>query len=181
MTETLPPIQWHPAYQYLRDQLRRQQQAGNRLPDLSDFADQCHTTDRLHDRNGITREKSMGIVVKPPPPTSTASVIPSGVYHAKLSDIRQFENTYGPRIGFEFTIEGGDSDGEKVMRSTSANLTRQSKLADMIRMLQGSLSDEELAVGVDIEELIGTHCKVLVSQSQGRNGHVYSNVDQVFR
>ena len=99
-------------------------------------------------------------------PKPTESVL-NGVYQAILTDIRQFENAYGQRIGFEFTIQGGDYDGVTVMRSTSPNLTAQSKLAQVLHGLLGrGLEGQELMQGVDLEELVGTECNILVVQSK---------------
>jgi len=112
------------------------------------------------------------------PPSS--SVVVNGTYPAILSNIKTFQNAYGERIGFEFTLQGGDVDGKKVMRSTSPNLTPKSKLAEVLRGLM-DMKDLEMTEGVDTDELIGTECNVLVIQSRGKNGHTYSNVEQVFR
>ena len=55
--------------------------------------------------------------VKPKAATQ-AALIKDGTYRAVVSNLKQFANTYGERIGFEFTIQGGQFDGERVMRST---------------------------------------------------------------
>ena len=111
-----------------------------------------------------------------------STLIPDGIYPATLTGIRQFENAYGDRVGFEFTLRGGDLDGTTTMRSTSPNLSRFSKLAELLKGLLGrGLEDQEIMAGVDIEELIGTECKVLVLQSKAKSGQTYSNVEQVFR
>jgi hypothetical protein len=124
----------------------------------------------------------MAVVVKQKQPTATADIVPPGTYPAILTGIRQFDNAYGHRIGFEFTLQGDEVDGMKVMRSTSPNLSAKSKLADMLRGLLGrGIEDQEINRGVDIEELVGTECKVLVLQSRSKSGQVYSNVEQVFR
>ena len=124
----------------------------------------------------------MAIVVQPSSKGKTASVVPNGTYKAKLTNIKQFENSYGTRLGFEFTIIEGDQDGNTVMRSTTPNLSRQSKLAELLRGLLGRALDEfELTSGMDIEDLIGTECNILVLQSRGKNGQHYSNVEQVFK
>jgi hypothetical protein len=123
----------------------------------------------------------MAIVVQPAKAKS-ASVVPNGTYKAKLTNIKQFENSYGTRLGFEFTIQEGDQDGATIMRSTSPNLSRQSKLAELLRGLLGRALDElELTSGMDVEELVGTECQILVLQSKGKNGQLYSNVEQVFK
>ncbi len=123
----------------------------------------------------------MSVMVKPKAQT-TAAVVPNGTYEAKLTGIKQFQNAYGDRVGFEFTIQGGDSDGLTVMRSTSPNLSPRSKLAELLRGLMGrDLVEVELTGGMDVEELVGTECNVLVLQSKGKGGQLYSNVEQVFK
>lgn len=125
----------------------------------------------------------MAIVVTPTQASNTkADDVPNGTYKAVLSGIRQFQNVYGERLGFEFTVNGGDHDGSKVMRSCAPNLTAKSKLAELLRGLYGrNLTEHELTSGLDIENLVGTECKVLVVQEKGKGGKVYSNVVQIFK
>jgi hypothetical protein len=78
----------------------------------------------------------MAFVVKHQQATPVASV-KDGTYKAVLSDIKQFTNTYGQRVGFEFTVQGGECDGETVLRSTAPQLTKQSKLAQVIEGVLG--------------------------------------------
>jgi hypothetical protein len=110
-----------------------------------------------------------------------AASLKDGSYRATLTTINTFSNAYGERIGFEFTITGGQFDGEKVMRSTAPQLTRQSKLAEVIEgMLGRDLTDKELRDGFDLEELLDRVCSILVLQSKSKTGSVYSNVERVF-
>ena len=62
----------------------------------------------------------MAFVVKPKAATPAASV-KDGTYPAAVTGIKQFVNTYGERIGFEFTILSGPFKGEKVLRSPGAS------------------------------------------------------------
>ena len=118
--------------------------------------------------------------VKPNAATPAAS-IKDGTYRATVSNLKQFANTYGERIGFEFTIQGGQFDGERVMRSTAPQLTKQSKLAEVIEGILGrDLTDKELQGGFDLEDLIDKECSILVLQSKSKTGAVYSNVERVF-
>ena len=118
--------------------------------------------------------------VKPKAATPAAS-IKDGTYRATVSNLKQFANTYGERIGFEFTIQGGQFDGEKVMRSTAPQLTKQSKLAEVIEGILGrELNAKELQGGFDLEDLIDMECSILVLQSKSKTGAVYSNVERVF-
>ena len=123
----------------------------------------------------------MSVVVRQQSNSNPASLVPNGVFPAVLTGIKQFDNAYGHRVGFEFSLVGGDYDGMKVMRSTSPNLSAQSKLAQVLHGLLGrGLEGQELMQGVDLEELVGTECNVLVVQSRSKSGHVYANVEQVF-
>ena len=120
------------------------------------------------------------LVVKPKAANPAASV-KDGTYRATLSKIKQFVNPYGKRIGFEFTITSGPYEGQKVLRSTAPQLTRQSKLAEVIEGLTGrELTDRELTGGFDLEELIDVTCNILVLQSKSKTSAVYSNVERVF-
>ena len=119
--------------------------------------------------------------VKPKAATPAAS-IKDGTYRATVSNLKQFANTYGERIGFEFTILSGTFKGEKVMRSTAPQLTRQSKLAEVIEGIIGrELTDKELQAGFDLDELLDAACNILVLQSRSKTGAVYSNVERVFQ
>jgi hypothetical protein len=69
------------------------------------------------------------------------------------------------------------------MRSTAPQLTRQSKLAEVIEGITGrELTAKELQGGFDLDELLDAACNILVLQSreQDRRG-LYSNVERVFQ
>lgn len=122
----------------------------------------------------------MAIMLKPRS-KETAAVVPDGTYRAALSKVTQFDNAYGSRIGFEFTLQSKGVEGAKVMRSTSPNLSPSGKLADLLRgILARELSADELSEGVDVEALVGIECSVLVLSAKGKNGAAYSNVERVF-
>ena len=122
------------------------------------------------------------MVFKVKPKAATpAALIKDGTYRATVSNLKQFANTYGERIGFEFTIQGGQFDGERVMRSTAPQLSKQSKLAEVIEGILGrELTDKELQGGFDLDELIDKECNILVLQSKSKAGVTYSNVERVF-
>jgi hypothetical protein len=68
-----------------------------------------------------------------------------------------------------------------VLRSTAPQLTRQSKLAEVIEGITGrELTDKELQGGFDLDELLDAACNILVLQSKSKTGAVYSNVERVF-
>ena len=121
----------------------------------------------------------MSIMIKAE--SQVSDLVEDGVYPATLTAIRQFNNAYGPRLGFEFAL-GGNGAGNTVTSSTTPNLTEKSKLAELIRGLsEEELRPTELSEGFDLETLVGSDCQVLVLQSTSKNGSVYSNVEQVFR
>lgn len=121
----------------------------------------------------------MAIVLKPA--SKQGGVVTDGTYRATLSQVKTFENNYGQRVGFEFTLQGNGVDGIKVMRSTSPNLSATGKLADVLRGLLGrELTHDELQRGVDVERLVGIECNVLVLSAKGKNGNTYSNVERIF-
>jgi len=106
-------------------------------------------------------------------------VVDDGIYPAKLTGVKEFDNAYGPRIGFEFTL-GGKAAGCVVMRSTTPQLTPKSKLADLIQGLTGKDVSDMGDSEIDLQQMVGTQCQVLVRKSRSQNGKVYSNVEQVF-
>lgn len=125
----------------------------------------------------ICTEVNMVTVVKPKS-KEVKVTIEDGIYLATLSKVTQFNNAYGQRVGFEFTLE----DGRKVMRSTNTVLSIKSKLAEVISGLKGkALTSSQLERGVDLDKLVGTQCKVLVANSAGKNGVLYSNVERIFQ
>jgi hypothetical protein len=121
------------------------------------------------------------MLVKQKSESAAAAILKDGTYKATLSNIKTFTNAYGQRGGCEFTVKDGSSNGEKVMRSTAPQLTRQSKLAEVIQgMLGRELTDKELRDGFDLEDLLNRECSILVLQSRSKTGAVYSNVERVF-
>ena len=122
----------------------------------------------------------MAFLIKPNE-SKPSAVVKDGTYQAVLSDVKKFTNTYGERVGFEFTIQGGEYGGQKVMRSTAPQLTRMSKLTQVVEGVLGrDLTDAELSQGIDLEAVVGKSCQILVLQSKGKSGVVYSNVERVF-
>lgn len=123
----------------------------------------------------------MAIVLKPKS-NSAVVVVPEGIHKATLSKVTQFSNAYGQRIGFEFTLHGTEVEGKAVMRSTNPVLTAKSKLAEVLNGLLGrELTHDEINNGYDVTKLVGKDCNVLVLNSKGKNGAVYSNVERIFQ
>lgn len=115
------------------------------------------------------------------PKSRDVITVPDGTYKAILSKVTTFDNAYGTRIGFEFTLKGNGVDGAKVLRSTSPNLSPSGKLADVLRGLLGrDLRQSELESGIDAELLVGIECNVLVLSAKSKNGNAYSNVERIY-
>lgn len=122
----------------------------------------------------------MAVVVKS---TKTDAVVPDGVYQAVLTKVKTFSNSFGERIGFEFQITSGKSKGATLQRSTGLAMgSRKGKLYEVLSGLLGrDLSDQELTDGIDLEELVGTVCSILVVKSANQQGQAYSNIERVFQ
>jgi hypothetical protein len=119
-------------------------------------------------------------VVKPRAP-EPAAIVKDGTYRAKVSNIKNFHNAYGQRVGFEFTLMNGEQQGSKVMRSTAPQLTRQSKLAEVIEGILGRpMTTTELTGGFDLADLMGKECSLLVLTQRNKAGVAFSNVERVF-
>lgn len=110
-----------------------------------------------------------------------AAIIPDGAYRAVLTNISQFKNHYGLRIGFEFTLQDGGVDGAKIMQSTAPHLSAYGKLAGVVRGVLGrDLIAEDLQKDFDAGALIGRECRVLVMQARNKAGVRYSTIERVF-
>ncbi len=109
--------------------------------------------------------------------TSKPDIAQEGIHSATLTNVKEFSNAYGQRIGFEFTLENNSI----LMRSTNVLLSEKSNLADVIRGLKGrTLNPNEFEDGIDLHNLIGTKCQVFVSNSSSKNGIMYSKVEKIF-
>lgn len=122
----------------------------------------------------------MAIVVKA---KKVGSVVPDGVYQARLSGVKTFSNSFGDRVGFEFEILEGQYKGSILMRSTSPVMaSRKGKLYDMLAGLLGrEMTQGEMEGGLDVEGLIGAKCAILVTKSSNKQGQVFSNIDKVMQ
>ena len=112
--------------------------------------------------------------------TPAGILIPEAEYSAELSDVSEYENAFGHRLSFRFTITEGMLSGSVVERRTTASFTLRSKLGELIAELLGRpLTDSDMRAGVDLEQLIGTVCRVTVSHKRDRSGTPYCEADHV--
>lgn len=103
-------------------------------------------------------------------------LVAEGLHDARLVNVRRFGNAYGPRIGFEFELEGG----ELLLASAAPSSNPRSRLAELLRGLLGREPTEAELAG-DYVRLQGMSCKVLTRTDNNRTGKTYSNVAAVFR
>lgn len=116
----------------------------------------------------------MAVILKPK--EQEVLRLDDGVYDAELMSVTKFENSFGPRIGFEFEL----SSGERIMKSTAPTLSPKSQLLQVVQALMGrSLMESEIAQGVDGESLVGTRCRLLIAKAQSRAGVWFPAVEKI--
>ena len=121
----------------------------------------------------------MTLVIKQRPPMSTP-LIPTAEYVAEVSSVGEYENAFEHRLAFKFTITEGDYAGMMIERRTAVSLTPKSKLGETVAALFGrELTDNDLLSGVDLDQLVGTHCRVSVVHRRDRSGTPYNDIDYV--
>jgi len=113
-------------------------------------------------------------VIKTHVSENTPTVVEPGIHRAVLTKVNQFENHWGERLGFEFTIK---ETGETIMRTTTPKLTAKSKLAELLTELTHQTITP--TTEIDLDELVGKECDVLVRNTKAKNGLTYSNVEHV--
>lgn len=108
-------------------------------------------------------------------------IVQDGTYPATLTEVKRFTNAFGDRLGFMFRIDGGEFDGTVLMRTCTPQLTAKGKLADIVQGMTGTdITPQQLRTGIDLDHLTGKGCRILVIQSRGNNGNLYSNIERVF-
>lgn len=104
-------------------------------------------------------------------------LIPDGIYRAVLPGVHRFENIYGARIGFEFTLTGSALSGATITHTTSSNLNPKSKLYATVRcLLARELTARELNGEIDWDSLKGSSCRDLIPAVSNKSGFVYSGI-----
>lgn len=118
----------------------------------------------------------MSLKIKPKTETAQPKQnLDDGIYPAKLTEVKQFENQYGSRIGFLFTTE----DGANLLRTAGLNLSIKSQLFQIVESISGEAPAADTEC--DLEALVGTKVQIVVKNSQGKDGRTYSNVDHIVR
>ena len=110
------------------------------------------------------------------PVEQNESLIENGTYQATLSNVFRFSNSFGQRIGFEFTLHGRNVEGRTVIRSTTTKLATKTKLGETVK----ALTRKNEPVLQSLESLIGTRCIVLIVQQRTQQGKLFNSVDRTF-
>ncbi len=120
------------------------------------------------------------VVVKenePPKP------IPEGTYKAIVKSLDEKEGQFGEYVRLEFEISDGEYKG--TLRTTVASKKfslsktgRNSKLYDLL----GGFFKDKIASGetLNLNEVIGKKCQILVENGKETDGIVWQNVGKVF-
>ena len=112
---------------------------------------------------------------------SAPDLVPSGSYRAQLSQVRQFRNTHGERLSFEFILKSGAAIGSKVTHSNSIRFSESGKLAQTLQGILGNkFTKNDLLKSISFDTLIGKECMVMVSIAHNQSGLIFSKVESVF-
>lgn len=109
-------------------------------------------------------------------PEQNESLIENGTYQATLTDVFRFTNSFGQRIGFEFTLHGRNIEGRTITRTTTTKLADKSKLGETVK----ALARRNEPTLQSLESLIGTRCILLIVQQRNRQGKSFNSVDRIF-
>ena len=113
-------------------------------------------------------------IIKAQADKATHNIVEEGIHRSVLTQVKEFENHWGDRFGFEFTIQ---DTGETLLRTTTTKLTPKSKLAELLSGITGAVVGS--TTEIDLESLVGKECDIVVKQGKGKNGQLYSNIEHV--
>ena len=105
--------------------------------------------------------------------TTDPTLIPEGVYRAKLVGVKEFSNAFGQRIGLIFRITCGQHEGVELMESATASTSPRGKLVELMRGIGRSAGNPI--------ELVGQHCQIAVKHESNKVGKQYAAITQTFR
>ena len=86
--------------------------------------------------------------------------IREGAYNAKVSEIKQDQGPFGPFLRLTFTIVSGELKNYKFSGLVKPTDLKQSKFYRWVTHILG----EQPAHDFDTNDLIGKHCRVLLSK-----------------
>lgn len=107
--------------------------------------------------------------------------IPADIYAAKLVSIAEGDGDYGKYFKLEFEITDGSYSGEKRTIVASDKLSRgqkgNSKLLGILETLSGKQLDFDQEI--DIEEFLGSKCRILVDEAETKGDIKVQNISKV--
>ena len=101
------------------------------------------------------------------------TLVPEGVYPARLIAVKEFSNAFGQRVGLVFRIVEGEHAGVELMESAAASASPRGKLAELMRGMGQSAGS--------LVELIGQHCHIAVRHESNKAGKRYAAITQTFK
>ncbi len=108
--------------------------------------------------------------------------IPEGVYKAAVIKIDEGSGEYGDYLKFMFEIIDGDQKGVSKTLVASKKLSssksgKNSKLLDIVKAL--TKTEPRAGETLDIENLIGKSCQIVVKNGKEKDGVTYQNINTV--
>jgi hypothetical protein len=106
---------------------------------------------------------------------SAYSNVEEGLYDAEITEVVASESQFGPQLKFSFTVLANDGTTDKPYPTKLTYFTSQKlsnhpkcKLNTLCKVLGVSIPGDEL----DVEELVGKSCKILVKniEKKGNDG-----------
>lgn len=109
-------------------------------------------------------------------------MVPEGLYKATVKQIEEGTGTFGDYLKFIFEISEGENKGVTKSSIASKKLTRSksgkaSKLYDYVEAITKvtPTAGEDL----DIEQLLGKPCQILVKNDKEKDGITYQSISMV--
>lgn len=114
--------------------------------------------------------------------TEVSKPIPEGLYKAKVTTIEEGTGGFGDYFKFIFEITEGEQKG--VTRSAIASKKLSKSMSGSVSKLFGyfkALTKAEPKSGesVDIDQLIGKECHILVKNGKEKDGVMFQDITEV--
>lgn len=113
---------------------------------------------------------------------TVSPAIPEAVYKAALVFVDEGTGQYGDYLKLTFEIVDGEHKGTVKTLMCSKKLTKSksgksSKLFDVVKAL--TKSDPGSGASIDLEDLIGKPCQIVIKNGKEKDGVMYQNITTV--
>ncbi len=105
------------------------------------------------------------------------TVIPTGDYTARITEIEDDEGLYGPQVKFGFTISGGEFDGESLLGWCSAKFSVKSNLYKWTRAAFGA--DIPTDYSFNSNDLLNRKVALTVVIKESEDGTEFNRIEGV--